>query len=70
MNTIPNFQIFSPIPFRQYNLNVTQADKFEVNKNSGHFDAEEYSYVSFYGKDYVAGNYWEKMRKFTTFSVF
>ncbi|RZC42210.1 chondroitin sulfate synthase 2 [Asbolus verrucosus] len=53
MNTIPNVQIFSPIPFRQYNPKISQASNFEVNKNGGHFDKEEYKYVSFYGKDYV-----------------
>lgn len=63
MNTIANFQIFSPIPFRQYNPNVTQTNKFEVNKNSGHFDPEEYSYISFYGKDYVSGNYPNKKKR-------
>lgn len=57
MNTIVNVQIFNPIPFRQYNPKITQIDKLEVNKNIGHFDREEYKYVSFYSKDYVAGNF-------------
>lgn len=56
MNTIVNVQIFSPIPFRQYNPKITQINKLDVNKNIGHFDREEYRYVSFYSKDYVAGN--------------
>lgn len=55
MNTISNFQVFSPIPFRQYSPQVTQLSVLEVNKNLGHFDYEENFYVSFYGKDYVAG---------------
>ncbi|CAH1382142.1 unnamed protein product [Tenebrio molitor] len=54
MNTIPNFQIFSPIPFRQYNPKISQQPNLEVHKYNGHFDKEDYKYVSFYGKDYVA----------------
>lgn len=53
MNTIKNFQIFSPIPFRQYDSKVTQINTFDLNKNTGHFDDEEYKYISFYGRDYV-----------------
>ncbi|CAH1960940.1 unnamed protein product [Acanthoscelides obtectus] len=53
MNTIMNFQIFSPIPFRQYDPKISQINILDVNKNTGHFDNEEYKYISFYGKDYV-----------------
>ncbi|XP_044764100.1 chondroitin sulfate glucuronyltransferase [Coccinella septempunctata] len=53
MNTIEKFQVFSPIPFRQYNPKASEYSKFEVNKNAGHFDREEYKYISFYGRDYV-----------------
>ncbi|KAB0791849.1 hypothetical protein PPYR_03649 [Photinus pyralis] len=53
MNTISNFQVFSPIPFRQYNPNVTHADALDVKKTVGHFDRDEYKYIAFYGKDYV-----------------
>lgn len=56
MNTIQNVQIFSPIPFRQYNPKVTQIAKPEVNKNAGHFDREEFRFLSFHSKDYVNGN--------------
>lgn len=55
MNTISGFQIFSPIPFRQYDPKVTKLLSFDINKNSGHFDQEEYKFISFYGRDYVAG---------------
>ncbi|XP_060532804.1 chondroitin sulfate glucuronyltransferase [Cylas formicarius] len=54
MNTIENYQIFSPIPFRQYNPKVSLTVNMDVSKNSGHFDREEYKYISFYGRDYVA----------------
>lgn len=57
MNTILNFQIFSPIPFRQYNPKISGVNILDVNKNSGHFDKGEYKYISFYGKDYVAGKF-------------
>lgn len=53
MNTIGNFQIFSPIPFRFYNPTVTQMQGKELHKNAGHFDNQEYRYLSFYAKDYV-----------------
>ncbi|KAG5891796.1 hypothetical protein JTB14_006188 [Gonioctena quinquepunctata] len=53
MNTISNFQIFSPIPFQQYDPKISQNSNLEVNKNSGHFDREEYNFLSFYGRDYV-----------------
>lgn len=56
MNTIPNFQIFSIIPFRQYNPKISQISDLELNKNGGHFDKEEFRFVAFYGKDYVPGN--------------
>ncbi|XP_066255472.1 chondroitin sulfate synthase 2 [Euwallacea similis] len=54
MNTIENYQIFSPIPFRQYNPQISQILQIEVTKMAGHFDREDYKYISFYGKDYVA----------------
>ncbi|KAL1502065.1 hypothetical protein ABEB36_007266 [Hypothenemus hampei] len=53
MNTIEDFQIYSPIPFRQYNPKISQIIQFDVNKMSGHFDRELYNYISFYGRDYV-----------------
>lgn len=55
MNTILNFQIFSPIPFRQYDPEIIHMNTLEVHKNTGHFDSEEYKYISFYGRDYVFG---------------
>lgn len=56
MNTIANFQIFNPIPYRLYNPKITKSNNLDINKNNGHFDREEYRYVSFYSKDYVNGN--------------
>ncbi|GJQ81937.1 hypothetical protein Trydic_g20404 [Trypoxylus dichotomus] len=53
MNTISEFQIFNPIPFRQYNPEISGVETFEVHKDCGHFDREEYKYLSFYGRDYV-----------------
>ncbi|XP_050316001.1 chondroitin sulfate glucuronyltransferase [Anthonomus grandis grandis] len=54
MNTLENYQIFSPIPFRQYDPKITQIPNLSVNKSAGHFDREEFKYISFYGRDYVA----------------
>lgn len=56
MNTLSNLQVFSPIPFHYYNHKVTNFNTLEISKNSGHFDYEEYTYISFYGRDYVSGN--------------
>lgn len=63
MNTIEKFQVFSPIPFRQYNPKTSDYLKLEVNKNAGHFDREEYKFISFYGRDYVEARkkYQQKM---------
>lgn len=55
MNTIQSFQIFNPIPFRLYNPKISQMSTMDINKFNGHFDREEYKYISFYGKDYVFG---------------
>lgn len=60
MNTISNFQIFNPIPFRQYNPKFSGVENLEVTKNSGHFDREQYKYISFYGRDYVIGKFNKK----------
>ncbi|CAG9768082.1 unnamed protein product [Ceutorhynchus assimilis] len=53
MNTISGYQVFSPIPFKQYDPHVTDMLNMEVTKTAGHFDREEYKYISFYGIDYV-----------------
>lgn len=53
MNTIENFQVFSIIPFRQYNPKISQIEQLDITKNSGKFDRDEYRFISFYGKDYV-----------------
>lgn len=57
MNTISNFQIFSPIPFKLFDPNLIESElinrKLDVHKSSGKFDSNEYRYISFYGKDYV-----------------
>lgn len=59
MNTIQNFQIFNPIPFRLYDPKISGGFSMEITKNNGHFDREEYRYVSFYSRDYVTGKFWE-----------
>lgn len=53
MNTIVNYQIFSPIPFRLYNPKISKVETVEVQKDTGHYDREEYKFISFYGRDYV-----------------
>lgn len=53
MNTIMGFQIFSPIPFRQYDPKISGTATLDVHKDVGHFDRDEYKFISFYGRDYV-----------------
>ncbi|KAG8035704.1 hypothetical protein G9C98_001132 [Cotesia typhae] len=55
MNTINQWQIFSPIPFVEYNPNLYQTDQksnFDLNHNHGNYDKSNYQSISFYIKDY------------------
>lgn len=55
MNTINQWQVFSPIPFVEYNPNLYQTDQksnFDLNHNHGHYDKSNYQSISFYVKDY------------------
>ncbi|CAG5092026.1 Similar to CHPF: Chondroitin sulfate synthase 2 (Homo sapiens) [Cotesia congregata] len=55
MNTINQWQVFSPIPFVEYNPNLYQTDQksnFDLNHNHGYYDKLNYQSISFYVKDY------------------
>ena len=53
MNTMPEFQIFCPIGFQQYHPSL--ATGAVPSKGSGRFANWDYSVLSFYSRDYVAG---------------
>lgn len=58
MNTILQWQIFSPIPFIEmdpsivYSPDLVQPLELDINKNYGHFDGSNSKHISFYAKDY------------------
>ena len=60
MNTISQWQIFSPIPFVEYNPDVARPGNvakkirdFDINHNAGKYDDANYDSISFYVKDYL-----------------
>lgn len=58
MNTIMEYQIFSPIPFTEYHQDIAYSEdlqkpqEIDVNRNHGGYDNYNYDTVSFYVKDY------------------
>lgn len=61
MNTILHKQIFSPIPFSEYHPDVAyqtqeRPQELDINKKYGHYDSSNYQQISFYLKDYIAGD--------------
>ncbi|XP_014241886.1 chondroitin sulfate synthase 2 [Cimex lectularius] len=60
MGTITGKQVYSPIPFTEYNpeivfRNVSQRNTvLEIHKNSGRFDIDNTRHLSFYLNDYTA----------------
>lgn len=61
MNTISQWQIYSPIPFVEYNPDVAQTENLkqppadiDVNRNAGRYDELNFESISFYVKDYMA----------------
>lgn len=61
MNTISQWQVFSPIPFVQYHPDIinynenTKNTDFDILHNHGRYDTYNFDSVSFYAKDYVTG---------------
>lgn len=61
MNTIKEWQIFSPIPFSEYdpkivyNQDFARPKEMDINKNYGHYDDLNTDHISFYVKDYRSG---------------
>lgn len=62
MNTIIGWQIFSALPYSEYDPNLMtypQQSTLDVNKYYGHFDPFNFDHLSFYAKDYVTGEYYD-----------
>ena len=57
MNTINHWQAYFPISFWKYKSNYGEEAKpgarFDLNKNTGHFDTNDYTHPSFYTGDYL-----------------
>ena len=63
MNTIYQCQIFSPIPFVEYHPDIAYFDvsgknaEFDINRNHGHYDENDFNALSFYVKDYLSSKF-------------
>ncbi|XP_066589072.1 chondroitin sulfate synthase 2 isoform X2 [Prorops nasuta] len=59
MNTISQYQVFSPIPFVEFHpdiayMNEASRVEVDINRNYGQYDQFNYNNVAFYTKDYTA----------------
>ncbi|CAK9828439.1 Chondroitin sulfate synthase 2 [Anthophora retusa] len=58
MNTINQYQVFSPIPFVEYHPDVVHMNDVQVeadiNRNHGRYDEYNYNSIAFYARDYNA----------------
>ncbi|XP_017878502.1 chondroitin sulfate synthase 2 [Ceratina calcarata] len=59
MNTINQYQIFSPIPFVEYHPDVVHMNdvkqvETDINRNHGRYDEYNFNNIAFYVKDYNA----------------
>ncbi|XP_066997099.2 chondroitin sulfate synthase 2 isoform X1 [Anabrus simplex] len=58
MNTIQEWQVFSPIPFSEFHPSIVYSTSFprplelDINKNYGHYDSHHTGHIAFYTKDY------------------
>lgn len=62
MNTIQQWQIFSPIPFSEYHPDVAYQDsdrpkELDINKKYGHYDSSNVRHLSFYMRDYMTARH-------------
>lgn len=62
MNTIKEWQVFSPIPFSEFHPDIVYSDdlprpkEMDINRKLGHYDSLNTDHISFYTKDYREGN--------------
>lgn len=62
INTISGWQLFNPVPFSEYNPDVSyfglpKSEVFDVSTNQGFYDIYDSQHVSFYVADYMNGTY-------------
>lgn len=62
INTIAGWQTFSPIPFAEYNPEVSfpgfpKPEVLNISTNQGFYDTHDSEHLSFYASDYLNGNY-------------
>lgn len=63
MNTISQWQVFSPIPFSEYHPDIVymesklKENEFDITRNHGRYDEYNFNHVAFYAKDYTASEY-------------
>lgn len=72
MNTIIGWQIFSPIPFSEFNPIITKnppQQYMDINKRQGHFDTYNTEHISFYVKDYVTSKYFPSFKYLRSYPV-
>ena len=60
INTISGWQLFSPIPFAEYNPDVTfpglsKTEALNISTNQGFYDIHDTQHISFYTADYLSG---------------
>lgn len=60
INTISGWQLFSPIPFAEYNPDVsfpglTRNEVLNISTNQGFYDVQDTQHISFYMADYLSG---------------
>ncbi|XP_003699976.1 chondroitin polymerizing factor [Megachile rotundata] len=58
MNTISQYQIFSPIPFMEFHPDIAHMNDVkqdtDINRNHGRYDEYNYNNIAFYARDYNA----------------
>ena len=62
MNTISQNQIFSPIPFAEFqpdivHINDAKQVETDINRNHGRYDEYNYNNIAFYVRDYNASTW-------------
>lgn len=62
INTVLQWQVFSPVPFSEYHPDIVYQDlerpkELDINKKYGHYDVNSARHISFYLKDYMTGKH-------------
>lgn len=62
MNTINQYQVFSPIPFMEYHPDIAHMNDIkqvdtDINRNHGRYDEYNFNNIAFYVRDYNTSMY-------------